>query len=170
MYKKLQNHVRTTTGEIFKFLEPQDVLVKMKKLLDFINDNASNEENLFYNLAKIHYDFIMIHPFDDGNGRIGRILINYVLLKQNLPPLIIKFKDKEEYFTCLQKADKSQEKNLSYLQNFLERSLEWSVKLYLKASKGENIRDYDDVDKEFDIWQRNKNNLTKIKNNNILSF
>ena len=54
-----------------------------------------------------HHKFEKIHPFMDGNGRTGRMLLNYILLNNNYPPLIIHKKTRKEYLETLRKADKS---------------------------------------------------------------
>lgn len=54
-----------------------------------------------------HQKFEKIHPFFDGNGRTGRILLNYILLKSGYPPLIYRRKNRAEYLNSLSKADKS---------------------------------------------------------------
>src|SRR3989344_5234017 len=52
--------------------------------------------------AVIHNQFENIHPFQDGNGRVGRILLNNVLLKHGLPPLNIELRNRQEYYAALQ--------------------------------------------------------------------
>ncbi len=54
-----------------------------------------------------HHKFEKIHPFMDGNGRVGRMLLNYILIKKGYPPLIVKKKFREDYLDSLGKADKS---------------------------------------------------------------
>ncbi len=60
-------------------------------------------------LAKIHVLFEAIHPYRDGNGRVGRILLNYVAIRSGLPPLVVKgleAKDRERYYQALEGADR----------------------------------------------------------------
>ena len=59
-----------------------------------------------YDILDFHYRFEIIHPFQDGNGRVGRILLNYILLKNNLPPLNIDIKNQKEYYDSLQSYQK----------------------------------------------------------------
>ena len=55
--------------------------------------------------AEFHYRFMHIHPFDDGNGRTARILMNFILMRFDYPPAVIKSEDKANYFAVLQQAD-----------------------------------------------------------------
>ena len=67
----------------------------------FIYNYNHDEQNIFYKLAKYHIEFEKIHPFEDGNGRTGRLLLNYELIKNNLPPVVISKDDRVKYFEFL---------------------------------------------------------------------
>ncbi|TSC92513.1 MAG: Filamentation induced by cAMP protein Fic [Candidatus Berkelbacteria bacterium Licking1014_7] len=62
---------------------------------------ANNNKDIVAKSTKIHSEFEKIHPFSDGNGRIGRLLLVAMLLKQNLPPAIIRQEDKPKYLRYL---------------------------------------------------------------------
>ena len=67
--------------------------------------------------TKIHSEFEQIHPFSDGNGRIGRLLINAMLLEKNIAPAVISQNQKQLYYTFLHKAQTKDD--YSQLENFL---------------------------------------------------
>jgi Fic family protein len=54
--------------------------------------------------ARVHIDFVGIHPFIDGNGRTARLLMNLELLKAGFPPIVIKVADRLEYYQALDLA------------------------------------------------------------------
>jgi fido (protein-threonine AMPylation protein) len=82
------------------------VKTDMDLLLKWCNKNKDKLHPLVL-AAIFHHKFEKIHPFMDGNGRTGRILLNYILLKQGYPPLIIHKKTRKEYLDAMRKADKS---------------------------------------------------------------
>ena len=82
------------------------VKTDMELLLKWFKKNEDKLHPLI--LATIfHHKFEKIHPFMDGNGRTGRMILNYILLSKNFPPLIIHKKTRKEYLDALRKADNS---------------------------------------------------------------
>ncbi len=78
----------------------------MNLLLKWHRENKNRLHPLVLGLI-FHHKFEKIHPFMDGNGRTGRILLNYILIKNNYPPIIIRKKFRNEYLDALKAADKS---------------------------------------------------------------
>ena len=70
-----------------------------------INDINHDEQDIFTKIARYHIEFERIHPFEDGNGRTGRLLINYELLKNDIPPIVIPKDNRTEYFKYLADRD-----------------------------------------------------------------
>ena len=70
--------------------------------------NYNNDiEDIFLKIAKYHIEFEKIHPFEDGNVRTGRLLLNYELLKNDLPPVVISKDERVKYFEFIRKNDSS---------------------------------------------------------------
>lgn len=92
-YKALANEVGGSETS-----NPKDVVSDMNKLLNWYN---SLEKVTFEDIVKFHSDFEKIHPFQDGNGRVGRIIIFKECLKNNIVPFIILDKDKLFYYRGL---------------------------------------------------------------------
>lgn len=84
-------------------------------------------------LARLHHDFTLIHPFDDGNGRVVRLLLNAVLLRVGLLPLVIRSPDRRRYLDVIAQSDAG---DSLPLRLFLGESLRWSLELGLSAVQG----------------------------------
>ena len=74
-------------------------------MMYFTYNYHHDEQDIFTKIAKYHVEFEKIHTFEDGNGRTGRLLINYELLKNNLPPVVIVKEDRVKYFELLRNND-----------------------------------------------------------------
>lgn len=131
-YKTQPNHVITASGELFQFVSPEETPAQMADFIHWLrNELESPSMGVTQFLALLHHRFIRIHPFDDGNGRVVRLILNYVLLKAGLPPLVIKTKDRKRYLEVLAVADSG---DLEPFRQFLTEALTWSLKLGLKAA------------------------------------
>ena len=158
-YKEHPNSVRLQNGEIFDYTSPIDTPNKMKELIDWYRkEEESKEIDPIVLAAMLHYKFVLIHPFDDGNGRISRLLMNYVLHKNNLPPVIIKTSDKRNYLSALNKADTGDVK--SFIK-YIAEQLIWSLEISIKAAKSENIDERGDLDKKIKLLKQKLNSSEK---------
>jgi Fic family protein len=161
-YKSTPNSVRLQNGEIFHYPSPDETKIQMPELVAWYNEHSTKEHPLLL-AALLHYRFVRIHPFDDGNGRIARLLMNYVLLRHHLPMVVIKSaeKDKKAYLASLNRADIGE---IDFFINYIGEQLLWSLDLNIKAAKGEEIEETNDWQKEIELIKRKvagKNNIGK---------
>jgi Fic family protein len=151
-YKTTTNHVETATGEIFYFATPEETPAKMFDLLNWYNQKTKEKDvNPILVAAKFHYRFIRIHPFDDGNGRTARILMNFILMQFGFPPVIIKTEDKANYFAALQMADVG---NIETFVHYIAQNLVRSLEIMIAGAKGESIEEDDDLEKEIALLEQ----------------
>ncbi len=82
---------------------PQEIVPRLTKTLS--DYNASVHEDIVKRIARLHLAFEHTHPFIDGNGRIGRVLNNYLLIREGYVPINIKFIDRSKYYDAFKEFD-----------------------------------------------------------------
>ena len=94
----------------------QEVQTLMNQLTDFINENV-NKINPVEFAGRAHFKFESIHPFGDGNGRIGRLIMNQILWHHGYPMLIIEYKKRSSYYKAFTKGEEG------FVKYFIRRYL-----------------------------------------------
>lgn len=114
-----------------KTTPPEKVEEEMKSLVEWY-DQAKKEEHPIRIAASFHGRFERVHPFEDGNGRVGRILINAILVENGYPPLIIRKTMKTSYFSALESYDKGYKTKLErFVLEKFERTFKNFFQIYV---------------------------------------
>jgi Fic family protein len=147
-YKTMPNHVQTATGEMFYFASPEETPAKMMDLMHWYKSEISKDVTHPLLIASMfHYKFVRIHPFDDGNGRMSRLLMNFILMKFGYPPVIINFSLKNDYLNSLQYADSD---DFDKFIIFITERLIESLNLFLKVANNEPFEEEKDINELFE--------------------
>jgi fido (protein-threonine AMPylation protein) len=174
IYKTRPNSVKTITGELFEYASVEETPALMHDLMEWYR-KAESEQGLkpIELAAMFHYRYIRIHPFEDGNGRISRLIVNYILAKHGYPMIVVKSDDKSNYLTALHQCDvavgetpatgaHAELEQIKPLVDYLTKCVERSLSLSIKAAKGENIAEADDWKKNLRTKYSNKINKPAI--------
>lgn len=151
-YKSMPNHVLTRTGEIHYYATPEDTPILMGELMEWYR-SIQNVEGIHPVViaAIFHHQFVSIHPFDDGNGRMTRLLMNLILMKYHYPPVVIKKANKDPYYLALSLADSG---NIEPFVGFIAENLFDTLQLYLRGARGESIEEPFDLDKKLILFKK----------------
>ena len=118
--------VKNSTGQILHSGVPKEELKEyLKDFIQWYKENQKKFKPLVLS-AILHNQFEHIHPFQDGNGRVGRLLLNFILLKNNYPPINIMLEDRQNYYWTLREYSK---------KDNLKPTLEFLIKQYKKTLK-----------------------------------
>jgi len=123
--RKIRTHGVTISRS--KFIPPLaiELEILLKEFFDWYNKNKDKLHPVALS-ALVHLKFVTIHPFSDGNGRISRLMMNFILNKNGFPMLDIPYENRNGYYTALERAQTKQEEKIF---------LQWFFKRYLKEHK-----------------------------------
>ena len=158
-YKTIPNNVRTSTGETYFFTPPEQVKQAMSDLIDWYRAKEREGEHPIVIAATFHYRFVRIHPFDDGNGRMARLLMNMILIKHGYTVAMIRRENRDEYLGKLEQTDRTED--LTEFINYIASCCEYALDLYLRAARGEPVDDIEDIDKEIALFKQSLASATE---------
>lgn len=105
-YKTRPNSVITRYGDRFEYASPEETPGMMGDLVDWYNTVEQEGRLSPVELAALfHYRYIRIHPFEDGNGRIARLMVNYILTRHGYPMIVVRSRRKNKYLEALHQTD-----------------------------------------------------------------
>ncbi len=116
-------------------VNPKEIASRIEIMLS--NFYASSKENIIERIARFHLTFEHIHPFVDGNGRIGRVINNYLLLREGYVPINIKFIDRKLYYEAFKEFDA--QGKIEIMEEIVEKSLLQSYHKRLAYLEGKEI-------------------------------
>ena len=141
--KQARGIYRNVPVRVGSHIAPQPYLVKpqMERLME---DNKEwLKENVLIAVSKFHLEFETIHPFLDGNGRTGRLIMNLELIKNGYLPINIKYKDVENYFNCFNYYRKNGAKDYSHMLKLVANYQLEELNKYISILEGANSIEYD---------------------------
>ncbi len=122
---KLRTHGVAIAGSKFIPPTPVEVLPLLKDFFSWYDQNKNKISSVEL-AALVHLKFVTIHPFSDGNGRISRLMMNFVLYKKGYPMLDIAYENRNSYYTALERAQVKRNEHIF---------VQWFIKNYIKANK-----------------------------------
>lgn len=128
-YKQADNHVLTISGNIHHYCPYLFVPQEMEFLIEQYTENIKQKHPIEV-AAVFHHKFVAIHPFTDGNGRVGRIAMNVILMKHGYPPAIIRNENRLAYYQALEQADGD---NIQPMVEMITSEVEKNLKMMVSA-------------------------------------
>lgn len=127
---------RIVRGAGFTPPPPYEIRPSMKKLIGLINNNP-DELTPIELASQVHYDFAWIHPFSDGNGRMARLLLNFVLLRNRYPFTVIQDVERKTYLHTLRRMDV--EGDIDPFTMYVARCVEQTLDLFLQENEKQEL-------------------------------
>lgn len=144
--------------------DPQVVVGRLEKML--AQFHAESHINIIKRVAKLHLVFEHIHPFVDGNGRIGRVVNNYLLIREGFVPINIKFIERKKYYEAFQEFDLKGSTKI--MEEIVGKALTGSYHKRLAYLEGAEIMTLADYAKKFKLSHPNM--INKAKRQTIEAF
>ena len=124
-YRNIRVRIKGSSVVLPNPMKVPDLMAEFKKYLQ-------TEKDVITRAIMGHFKFVSIHPFVDGNGRMGRLLMNLILLQNGLWPIIIRPRDRKKYISSIEKGQLTQDTTTyeEFMYKALERSLDTYVEMF----------------------------------------
>lgn len=152
LFKNRNNYIYNYVGERYDFTPSEDTIEAMNSLSNWLDNQlqafkkGKHQKTIPEIAFEYHLRFLTIHPFLDGNGRTGRILMNLILIANGYPPVIIRTEEKDFYNKHLSHAQQYEENPIP-LYEMLGKLLIRSFETCIKGAKGESLFELEDWEK-----------------------
>lgn len=170
-YKTRPNSVITRYGDRFDYATPEETPALMADLIDWYNRVERSGTYTPVELAALfHYRYIRIHPFEDSNGRIARLMVNYILARHGWPMIVIRNRDKYNYLEALHKSDLKVGKEPSFGANAKLSQINPFLKYFNKTVSKEIQYNIDFIKEQSpNVWWYDGQKITfRSKSTNII--
>jgi Fic family protein len=155
-YVRVGSHIASPPEQIEELI--QSMLYEYMALFDSVH--------IIKRLARLHLTFENIHPFNDGNGRIGRVIVNYILLREGYVPVNIKFVDRSRYYEAFREFDR--EAKTAIMEEILFKALTNSYHKRLAYLEGKKIMTLGEYARKMNLSHSNL--LNKANRQTIEAF
>ncbi|MBK9015166.1 MAG: Fic family protein [Saprospiraceae bacterium] len=164
-FKEWENNpTRASDGKRFVYCPPVHVAAEMDNLVAILaNLEARNVKPLLV-ATWLHHAFVIIHPFQDGNGRVARLLASLVLIKHGLFPLTVKRGDKKRYIDALELADNGEPQGLvDFFGEMQKKNIEGALNMRLEVGTTTITEIAEILFEKIEVKNRNEKNSEKMK-------
>lgn len=174
-FKKFENNPKRADGTIFLYCPPVHVDAEVDNLISILSDLEVRKIKPIIIAAWFHHAFTQIHPFQDGNGRLARLLASLILIRHGLFPFTVKGSEKKKYIDSLEEADKNEPQSLvDFFCEVEKRNIEEVLNLKLgTTSSKKSLEEIADVfSQKVETWKHGiqKERLDKIQQNRTQVF
>jgi Fic family protein len=174
-FKKFENNPKRIDGTVFLYCPPVHVDAEIDNLISALSVLDDRKIKPVIIAAWFHHAFTQIHPFQDGNGRLARLLASLILIRHGLFPFTVKGSEKKKYIDSLEEADKNEPQSLvDYFCEVEKRNIEEVLNLKLDTSSSKkSLEEIADVfSQKVETWKHGiqRERLDKIQQNRIQIF